>query len=610
MVWKGQAKGKQQNNGKNILKGKRRLLATGPQQEPEVNTPTVNANSNVMKSLRKRDRPTEELQQVGDVSVGATEASSVLNNAERERKDTSAADGDTTHPNLLSDGQEVSLKGTKVDKNTLQPLQASVTLRKLSVTVKEEDVDVQQLTSLKMLKDLCIEYVSGKILNVTSLKELSHMERLCFKGSCIEELEELTLNGCEELKKIEGIHLLPNLTILNLGRTSTNDDFLKELSVCKKLSKLTLSGCPGLENVEQLSNFATLKELSLSWCSNIIHGWEGIGQLPQLRVLHLEGNKITNRTLEPISKSKSLVSLDVSFCEKLTDATPLCRVKTLEELNLHATKITSGIDNLVLLPRLRVLDVRQLQLSAFDTILSAFAAVRYGIRLSSFCNGFDIESISSIQTLEELSVGGLLCAAIQFGSIGGLPRLRVLRLSSKTMFDESLKGISHSRSLVAFDLSGCSCLEDISSISGIKTLEALSLRDCTNVSDGWIALGELPLLRILDLSCTKIQDVMLRVLFPKLKLDCLSLAGCENITHIGPLINVKSLKNLVLEECSELKAGFEALLELPLLTWVDLCYVNDNKTVKDTLVARGVDMRSVWSIIGNCTSLFDWWRAK
>ncbi|KEG05835.1 putative leucine-rich repeat protein (LRRP) [Trypanosoma grayi] len=97
-----------------------------------------------------------------------------------------------------------------------------------------------------------------------------------------------------------------------------------------------------------------------------------LGRLPVLRVLDLGCTAITDRELQGLSASRSLVKIVLRTCNRLTDVSPLASVERLEEVNVSGCEGVKSFGALGRLPRLRCLylrenDIKEEELLSFST---------------------------------------------------------------------------------------------------------------------------------------------------------------------------------------------------------------------------------------------------
>ncbi|KEG05179.1 putative leucine-rich repeat protein (LRRP), partial [Trypanosoma grayi] len=128
------------------------------------------------------------------------------------------------------------------------------------------------------------------------------------------------------------------------------------LSVSRSLVEIVLQHCNRLTDVSPLASIETLEELNKSGCERV-RSLGALGRLPVLRVLDLGCTAITDRELQNLSASRSLVKIVLWSCRHLTDVSPLASIETLEVVNMSGCEEVRSLGALGRLPVLRVLDL-------------------------------------------------------------------------------------------------------------------------------------------------------------------------------------------------------------------------------------------------------------
>ncbi|CCD11610.1 unnamed protein product [Trypanosoma congolense IL3000] len=255
---------------------------------------------------------------------------------------------------------------------------------------KEEVQALGRLPVLQLLDmsdtcitDSCITGLSKsrslKTLNLSSCKQLTNVRPL----ASIRSLEVLNLAWCKNLEYgTEALGKIPRLRVLDLSNAAINDhcfhgianshrlsswvpglsrvplvNLLRRITVTESsLSQLDLSLCWGLIDIAYLADIATLRELRLRGCRNLRSGFHALGRLPLLQMLDLSDTLITDGCLKGLQASRSLLTLNLSSCNRLTDISPIANILSLEVLNLRQSEnVKKGIDALAGHPRLCVL---------------------------------------------------------------------------------------------------------------------------------------------------------------------------------------------------------------------------------------------------------------
>ncbi|KEG06753.1 putative leucine-rich repeat protein [Trypanosoma grayi] len=381
-----------------------------------------------------------------------------------------------------------------------------------------------------------------------------------------EALEEVDLSGCEGLKIVGSLGRLPALRELDLGCTAITDGCLQGLNASCSLVRIALQHCRHLTDVSPLASIETLEEVDLSGCEGV-RTVDALGRLPVLRELDLRCTAITDSELQGLSASRSLVKIVLPDCRHLTDVSPLASIKTLEGLILSGCEGVRTVGALGRLPALRELDLGCTAIT--DEELQGLSASHRLMKIV-LCNCkhlTDVSPLASIKTLEEVDLSG--CEGVRtVGALGRLPILRELVLGCGSITDGELQGLSVSRSLVRIFLADCKHLTDVSPLASIKTLEEVDLSGCEGVGTVG-ALGSLPVLRELDLGCTAITDEELQGLSASRSLVKIVLRTCKHLTDVSPLASIKTLEEVDLSGCEEVRS-LGALGRLPILRVLDV----------------------------------------
>ncbi|SCU70599.1 leucine-rich repeat protein (LRRP), putative [Trypanosoma equiperdum] len=332
-------------------------------------------------------------------------------------------------------------------------------------------------------------------------------------------------NRCGTARKDGIIGTLLNLRVLKLKNICLGGGYVSALAASDSLVSLTLKNCTGIGDVTPLSSIWTLEKLSLYGCSSVDVGFGSLGRLPRLRALNIGKTCANNYSLTNICSSTTLVQLDISCCEAITDIKPLTKVKTLEEVSLASCRnIRSGLYNL-----------------------------------------------------------------------NNIPCLRVAILYSTVITNEEVRALKRCGSLSVLDLGRCDAFSDITSIEGFTNLEVLDLFAYRGGSICMAALCKLRWLRVLDLTCVRVSDDHLKKLCSGAKLEELRLCSCNEITNIEPVAKMKPLKILHLDQCKNIKRGFDSLLELPYLHLLSLPDSRISSRIMEALKAKHISM-GPWKI--------------
>nr|CAC35329.1 N1-C protein [Linum usitatissimum] len=223
-------------------------------------------------------------------------------------------------------------------------------------------VHLDGLENLVLLQQLRVEGcpVLGKL---PSLVALIRLEKLWIEdcplvteihgvGQHWESLSDLRVVGCSALTGLDALHSMVKLEYLVLEGPELTERVLSSLSIITKLVKLGLWHM-SRRQFPDLSNLKNLRELSLSFCEELIEV-PGLDALESLEYLFLNGC-LSIRKLPDLSGLKKLKKLDVEGCIQLKEVRGLERLESLEELNMSGCESIEKLPNLSGLKNLREL---------------------------------------------------------------------------------------------------------------------------------------------------------------------------------------------------------------------------------------------------------------
>ncbi len=196
------------------------------------------------------------------------------------------------------------------------------------------------------------------------------------------------------------------------------------------------------------------------------------------------------------------------------------------------------------------------------------------------CSGFTGEGLAPLQQLPNLvSLGceGELCDDEAMRQIAGLPRLRKLNAQGTVATDAGFQSLSRSR-----------------------TIENIWGRECPNLTGrGFAALSAMPALRVLGVSCKRVDDAGLSTLprFPALTGFIPMDVPDEGFHHVG---QCERLETLTCMYCSDTgDAATEHIANLPKLKSY---YAGDTKITDRSLESpdhmRSLERVEFWSCSG------------
>nr|CCC91330.1 unnamed protein product [Trypanosoma congolense IL3000] len=386
----------------------------------------------------------------------------------------------------------------------------------------------------------------------------------------VQTLEELTIRDSVGVVNLGNIGHLPRIHTLALSGTGVIDECLCGLSLSKSLRRIDLCGCLRIKDVEPLSQIQTLEEVDVSGCFPCVCGIGALGKLPHLRYLKATLTGIRDECLVRLSVSRCLVKLLLSNCERLTNVQCLARITSLEELDLSdCVNVTEGIGDLGRLPSLKSLDISGTGTSDVDLcgICKSLCIEKLILKRCKLIT--DVFCLQNLPTLQHVNIGECSNIIEGFGVFSVLPELRTLYVHHTAVTDNDLRAISMSNSLVSLNIASCSQIADVSCLSDLKTLEEININLCEGINKGLVEVSSLPNLRSLDACSTAVDDNCLEKIAGSTTLERGYLAGCVNITDVTPLVAVKSLEYVNLDECTGI-SGIKELSSLPLLRVISL----------------------------------------
>ncbi|GKV51110.1 hypothetical protein SLEP1_g57786 [Rubroshorea leprosula] len=328
------------------------------------------------------------------------------------------------------------------------------------------------LSSLKGISSLKSLYLGwNKLKGILNIKELVGLN----------ELKELDLSGNNVRSFVvpKGVKRplgLNNLEVLHLYDNSFSNTTLSSLRGLPSLKILDLSDnkLGGVLNVEELVGLNELKELDLSY--NNVESFvapKGIKRslgLSNLKVLHLQRNSFSNKTLSSLRGLSSLKSLDLSG---------------------NKIKGILNIKELVALNNLKELDL------SYNEV-------------ESFVAHEDTRSSSMLEVLY-LSGNNNTCGSCLVQSIRAFPLIKILDLTFSTSIEPVTAIGSHTFKELEVLLLDESSLDNnfLQSIGTLSSLKVLSMSFCelngTLPNQGWCKLKNL---EELDLSANNFQGML------------------------------------------------------------------------------------------------------
>ncbi|OWM63633.1 hypothetical protein CDL15_Pgr008176 [Punica granatum] len=263
---------------------------------------------------------------------------------------------------------------------TLPELPSSLISLKVEGSTRLAFPDLSALINLKELY-LCGDFkLSGECL-----AKLFKLEKLVLKSSLnafrckaiesipdlsrLQRLKNLILEGCDNLRGLNGLGELGLLELLNMNGCKAIEK-LPNLSRLQRLRVLRMEGCDKLRRLGGLQELKSLQILDISGCK-AIEVLPTLSKLQMLRELRMEACEKLLR-LEGLEELESLNVLDISGCraiEKLPDLSKLQLLRSLSMGDCENIREVLGLDELSDLEVLWISGCRALKLPDLSKLL-------------------------------------------------------------------------------------------------------------------------------------------------------------------------------------------------------------------------------------------------
>jgi Leucine Rich repeats (2 copies) len=375
---------------------------------------------------------------------------------------------------------------------------------------------------------IVLDFIAGDIEDFSLLSSLKKLEYLS-----IEKCHKMTA-----LPELAGMKKLDHLEIID----SESLEDISALSERTGLQYLGLIKCPKINDISVLYNLTELKHFNMSRASEV-------------------------KDITPLY-GIDLLSLDLSFCNKLTDLEVVGSLRELRELRLNGWEHFDQNPALPALPYLYMI------------ICNENSAVT------------DLSWLENQSELRHLSLLG--CEKLtDVSGLDKVPNLIVLKFYAAKIKDENFAVIEQLESLEYLELEKCHQLTSTESFSGLQKLNYLEMDQCENLTD-ISSLSNLKCLNQLIIpGCKKLQDISVLAETPDLlginmrggeeitdltafekryNTRYLNLSGCKKITDLSPLAKLASLIFLDLSDCNLITevsplAGLLSLGQLEIMNW-------------------------------------------
>nr|XP_019934488.1 PREDICTED: F-box/LRR-repeat protein 13 isoform X1 [Paralichthys olivaceus] len=405
--------------------------------------------------------------------------------------------------------------------------------------------------SCTLVTDKALRELSRNCLNLQYLS-LAYCYRFTDKGfmylttgkGC-HSLIHLNLSGCTQMT-VNGFKYLsagcPSLreVVIDDMPTLSDNCVLALLARCRCLSAISLLDAHHLSDIAfiAISEAATLKTLSTEGNSQLSDvSWEALCSSSQgLHRLHAaQCPRMTDTSLKSVATLKNLQYLDISLCNKVSDAgikylTIGSSVAKLRELNVSHCRLLTDISVMRIAQRLCKLS--HLNLSYCVKLTDASLEWLSGSSICSLdLSGCNIQD-QGLAAIEDISLRKLVLAeCVNITDIGIEKLCRNMRDLERVdvshcvaLSDLAIRAISfYCRSLVTLRMSGCPKMTDMAMqylTSGSQYLRELDVSGCVLLTDRTLRLIERicpPLCSVTMTCCSNISKAAALKLQPRVK---------------------------------------------------------------------------------------------
>jgi Leucine-rich repeat (LRR) protein len=219
------------------------------------------------------------------------------------------------------------------------------------------DADLKGLATLVKLRKLDLSQNGG--LTGAGFRDLK----------ALQDLEELDVNFCpisdDGMKSIAGLRKLKKLSISGAKIT---DAGMREIAKLDNLQELSASGMllngpdrnePRDAAIKELGRLSQLRKLDLSNTQTADESAGAFAGLPQLKVLHVFGTRITDNGLTELARLKKLEELKIGYSISDVGVSALAGNTSLQVLSVwNSSRVTDkSVPSLSTLKSLRELDI-------------------------------------------------------------------------------------------------------------------------------------------------------------------------------------------------------------------------------------------------------------
>ncbi|PKI47187.1 hypothetical protein CRG98_032409 [Punica granatum] len=300
---------------------------------------------------------------------------------------------------------------------TLPELPSSLISLKVEGSTRLAFPDLSALINLKELY-LCGDFkLSGECL-----AKLFKLEKLVLKSALNNsyKLRIINFSNWTSLGRLPELSDLELLVELNICRCKAIES-IPDLSRLQRLKNLILEGCDNLRGLNGLGELGLLELLNMNGCK-AIEKLPNLSRLQRLRVLRMEGcDKL--RRLGGLQELKSLQILDISGCKAIEVLPTLSKLQMLRELRMEACEKLLRLEGLEELESLNVLDISGCRAIEKLPDLSKLQLLR-SLSMGDCENIREVLGLDELSDLEVLWISG--CRALKLPDLSKL--LRVLTI--------------------------------------------------------------------------------------------------------------------------------------------------------------------------------------
>jgi Leucine-rich repeat (LRR) protein len=214
-----------------------------------------------------------------------------------------------------------------------------------------------------------------------------------------------------------------------------------------------------------------------------------LGRFPELQRLDLSHTRITDEGLLRLKSAAKIVDLNLFYVEQITDQgmTAIKNWTNLKRLNVRGTRISDGtLEILSRMPQLEALDIANTQISddGYDYLITLVNLKELSLGRSRLSDNA-IKALRLLPTLTYLDLGGpgkrskRAMSDETVSAIAELQDLVTLKLGHSNISNHGVEILSRLGNVKKLSLAGCRTIGDpsVAAIKGWKSLQYLDLQD-------------------------------------------------------------------------------------------------------------------------------------